>query len=565
MADVLSNANNPSKMLANLIPRTPLTRSWLFEVINTQYNKIIDSFTLVLPPQAYTIVEKQRVSITKTFGNAFIDDYGSDNLEITIKGISGTAKAFPTFQTHGIGGLTSANNFDATSFLRLQAQALKADLLSYEGYTHREAFFAFRDSIMRYKNRKLNPADVELRVYDLWDEEAYKCVLTEFSVDRTADHPFHYPFTIHLFVFEKLTSGIIGVPSILPFWKDPSILLDRIDICMSFISTICGEVQSILDSVAKIRALSAALRAKLASYRSQISGVFSKRGSIKDFCEKLWSAHVNLGLAIATAATLGYIPVTKHKIKKAFNESKKACSKISVGSYDTNYATAPSFAIDIKPTFNEDGSITTNSVSKDFNYSGYKTMTVTDQTSLQKIALQEYGDDSLWFFIADANKLSGNDALVPGDTIYIPLKSNTVNSSDSNFNANIIGKNPLKDPYGQDIKINSSGSMEISESGDFNTVTGIENVKQAINNRLKTEEGAMLKQTSFGLAATTGSSWNDVVEKYLRMSLKMTLLKDPRISSVNGVTFYFSDGVLYVSMNIELVGYDNIIPLDAKI
>ncbi len=82
----------------------PLSKSWLFEVVNTKTKQIVNSFTLILPPQSYTIREKQRVSITKTFGNAFIDDYGPDNIEITIKGISGTAHVFPTYRPKGPAG-----------------------------------------------------------------------------------------------------------------------------------------------------------------------------------------------------------------------------------------------------------------------------------------------------------------------------------------------------------------------------------------------------------------------------------------------------------------------------
>ena len=78
-----------------------LSRSWLFEVVDIVSEIVEKSFTLVLPPQQYSIKEKARVSITKTFGNAFIDDYGADNIEITIKGISGTSHVFPTFDTSG--------------------------------------------------------------------------------------------------------------------------------------------------------------------------------------------------------------------------------------------------------------------------------------------------------------------------------------------------------------------------------------------------------------------------------------------------------------------------------
>ena len=76
-----------------------LAKSFLFAVVDSETENIETSFTLVVPPNAYSIKEPHRVSIIKTFGNAFIDDYGPDNIQLVIKGISGTAHAFPTFKT----------------------------------------------------------------------------------------------------------------------------------------------------------------------------------------------------------------------------------------------------------------------------------------------------------------------------------------------------------------------------------------------------------------------------------------------------------------------------------
>ena len=54
-----------------------LSKSWLFEIVDKETKDIIESFTLIMPPQSLTIKEPQRTSITKTFGNVFVDDYGN--------------------------------------------------------------------------------------------------------------------------------------------------------------------------------------------------------------------------------------------------------------------------------------------------------------------------------------------------------------------------------------------------------------------------------------------------------------------------------------------------------
>ncbi len=171
-----------------------LSKSWLFEVVNTETKMIDTSFTLILPPQSYTIREKHRVSITKTFGNAFIDDYGPDNLEITIKGISGTAHVFPTFRSKGAVG-SVPSNLGAIATAAAPITDLYGEIRESSGEMHnaKSAFYTFRDDIMRYKDAG-DYDKKELRVYDLGDEQSYKCALLEFSVDRTSDKPFWYPF-----------------------------------------------------------------------------------------------------------------------------------------------------------------------------------------------------------------------------------------------------------------------------------------------------------------------------------------------------------------------------------
>ena len=75
-----------------------LSRSVLFEIVDIE-GGVEQSFTLVIPPMAWSVREPARVHNEKTFGGSFTDDYGEDNLEIIIAGHSGTDRAFPTYST----------------------------------------------------------------------------------------------------------------------------------------------------------------------------------------------------------------------------------------------------------------------------------------------------------------------------------------------------------------------------------------------------------------------------------------------------------------------------------
>ena len=160
------------------VPDSPkiLDKSWLFEIFDTRHSRVEKSFTLIFPPQAIVIKEPQRVALTKTFDNIFVDDYGPDNIEITINAISGSTKVFPTFRTTGEGMPASPSlNPEIAQFL--PSSPIEGGPL---GYDRRSAFYTFRDDIMRYKDRGAYEYK-ELRVYDLYDSQAYKCILIDFT------------------------------------------------------------------------------------------------------------------------------------------------------------------------------------------------------------------------------------------------------------------------------------------------------------------------------------------------------------------------------------------------
>ena len=164
-------------------------RSWLFNIIDRDTQQVEESWTLVIPPQKYSIKEGTQSQITRTFQRVFIDDYGPDHSELSISGFSGASHAYPTFRTVGNDG---------------------------RRYRDKEAFYEFRDRILQYRYR----ADYEkklLYVYDLSDEQSYNCHLVSFGLDRSHETPFKYPYSIELFVINRLNDkGPIPSAAFLP-------------------------------------------------------------------------------------------------------------------------------------------------------------------------------------------------------------------------------------------------------------------------------------------------------------------------------------------------------------
>ena len=165
-----------------------LDRSWMFQIVNRVNQRVEDSFTLVIPPRAYKFDQRMRKNINKTFGNVFINKYGPDNPELTVSGFSGTSRALHTYNINGN---------DARR------------------YNEREAFYEFRDRILHFEYDE-DFAEKELHVFDLADEQSYRCELIKFSLDRSHETPFKYPYSIDLFVINRLNDKIPSRNSLLP-------------------------------------------------------------------------------------------------------------------------------------------------------------------------------------------------------------------------------------------------------------------------------------------------------------------------------------------------------------
>lgn len=527
-----------------------LSKSWLFEIVDSKTGKVEASFTLVLPPQSYQIKEKARVSITKTFGNAFVDDYGPDNIEITIKGISGTAHVFPTFTTTG---KTSRFN---PQFASMSARRSE-DQLQSQGYNHRSAFYTFRDEIMRYRDAE-NFDNKEMRVYDLYDEQAYKCVLLEFTLDRNSDKPFWYPFTISLFVYARLDSKQAAKPQTIDISKDPFSIINFMDDMLSWYSTVSRPVQSVINGAARVsndlNLVESRLNSFLTRTRALIESplILSKQliDTTFSFGATIRSAYADGKITFDNYMTLlevwqGMVRESMYmygySIQQGSQQSKEEVLPIDKGlSIDTTGVVSP----DREQVLNT------------FSFDSVNIYTIKGEDTLQTIAQTEMGDDNLWPFIASINSgIDDNSDLVVGEQLYVPSTLEAL-SKDS-F---IMTEDTLRDPYGADIRIDGDGNIVVQENSDAALVSGTANVQQSVDMRLNTPLGSILKQTAFGLSAQPGAAGTEASLKYLRMGLTTALLQDPRIKSVSGIQIEISGDQIRASMDISLVGAEASLP-----
>ena len=126
----------------------------------------------------------------------------------------------------------------------------------------------------------------------------------------------------------------------------------------------------------------------------------------------------------------------------------------------------------------------------------------------------------------------------------------------------MLTEDSLRDPYGTDIQLDSDGNIIILESNDVSLISGVANVLQAVDLRLSTQLGSMLRQTAFGLMAQPGVAGTAQALSYIRMSLGDALIKDPRISRVENAQVDITGDTIHAKVDIILVGREQSLPID---
>jgi phage baseplate assembly protein W len=531
----------------------PLSKSWLFEVVDRKSERIIESFTLIMPPQSYSIKESQRVSITKTFGNAFVDDYGPDNLQITLKGISGTSHAFPTYRTRG----------PAKTFTDIgEAVSGASDMADNSfGYTGKTAFYEFRNTIMRYKDWAKGAYDkYELRVYDLADEQAYKCVLLEFSVDRTSDNPLRYPYSISLFVYERLDALRVLTRTDVPkISKNPIAALDEADSLLDKIQNLYRDVMNVVNQAALLKARVLELRTRYNKFVTQTTqGLTSPLDISKNLIDTAFSA---IGVAYDTYHAGKYTLERYIGSVELFRSTLNQGLRLYGFQISSGWQTERNVQLEVDNGVNtKSNTVERNIDYQSYTYSGLNVYTVRGEDTLQSIASDQLGDENLWPYIASVNSgISSNNDLVAGEEIFIPVQIET--DAEANKEQFILTEDITRDPYGTDIRLDQNGNIVIQENGDTALVSGLQNVEQAVDLILNTPSGSMIKQTAYGITAQAGIAGTDIAIKYLKIAIRAALVKDPRIASVTNMVVSLGSDVLNISMNINVVGIEESLPI----
>lgn len=194
----------------------------------------------------------------------------------------------------------------------------------------------------------------------------------------------------------------------------------------------------------------------------------------------------------------------------------------------------------------------------DQTLTGWKFVPTIRGDSLQKVAERALQDATLWAelawindllppYLTDDEALAGPNVLLTGSLIMVPGPASTAQpSTDSS------------DIFKTDLAL-TKGLLTVS-GGDFVTVSGLDNLNQALTDALETEQGELIFHRTYGcrvrreLGTPNGPTAGLMAAEYCTS----TVSADPRIAVVNRSTAVITGDEIAVTVIAQPIAGDPI-------
>ena len=208
------------------------------------------------------------------------------------------------------------------------------------------------------------------------------------------------------------------------------------------------------------------------------------------------------------------------------------------------------------------------------NYQGRVEYVVKAADTLHSISAALLGSGEYWYDIALFNNLrspyiseaGGEGVLRPGDIIVVP----TLNANGASA---IVGQSdgsePGEDVLGTDIALEESPDSTTGSPGvflaidnstgtDLRSVSGLENLQQAIQLRLWTRQGAFSLAPSYGLRRSIGLKNTAANASLLRVSYREALRQESRIRDITAVRYRNEGDLVEIDVDVLPIGELNL-------
>lgn len=198
-------------------------------------------------------------------------------------------------------------------------------------------------------------------------------------------------------------------------------------------------------------------------------------------------------------------------------------------------------------------------------------------TTLERLALRELGDESLWVEIAEMNNLKPPyviqdmsdttlNVIRPGMALLLPTPA-TNGFSNATVNQQLpINQNltQVQQNLGIDFKISPEFDLVFDNRGDLSVVVAAENAAQAIVLKMAYEPGDLIDHPEIGVGLDVGSKGGATLSS-VKTSIINSITADPRFDSVTDLSLARMGDGIYVTFTAKVHQVDLPIPISFKL
>ena len=522
-------------------------KAYLIEFYKDNAIKPKEVFTFSVPPESEELTYSQRKSEVKTFGGLHIDDYGIDAVRVMLSG-STVNQSIKRIYKGGLG---------------------KDDWLSGE-----DEIYHFRDLIQKYKSLDFltNNKNAKIMVYDLSKftglrldtiDNYWQAFNGDFKIRRSSDRPFTYKYTFEFTGVSPTESCKTALPLGSKALAALVAVLGVLKSALNFMNNVQALIDDVLGYADQVSGLMKEMEQLMTYVSGTIPGIMTKVGiatagivdgtnSLVAMPHTIQLSALNIGLEMQNAANRlmkstealcktcrGYTNDESWKPPQEvldmyaangeeFNDTINIMLDKSENSANEMMAWVKSGGI---PDFTEGNPDPVTGDPHVVMSYGSTPIMLKDTDSFESIATEYLGDPDRAIDIATYNNVASLSDLRPGDTIKIPITTRTVRIT----NNLIFARREDRDNYGRDIMLTDDGFIVVSNAGDYQVTSGVQNLSQAILLRLRESKTKRIRINAYGIRNNISDP--TAGKAYIISSIKLTVSNDPRVASVDKINF----------------------------
>jgi len=544
----------------------------------------------LLPPEEYSMTEGYRVSISKTAGGGWVDDFGNDFKQLRLSGslysyYTGYPVTSANIETGALGGMKNYVKKIGNDVLQQGKKLVEGvanefgvSIPGLKGLSGLEEFFKlrylvsrFRDVIVDDKGQKTTVAApnipelesivdqvsgkalydaIGIVYHDYDDNNHFEIVFTDFTMRKSKDDPFTINYVIEMTCMRMVDNMYLGEGKITQkesasavlteFRKTYNDILNDIqdiaNIPNALINTYNALVQAGQDLYTDIERFADNVSTNWDEMVAKIEKIKEKNNEFEALLFSTLSGYVIELLKDETyQLNEGFI-----NIQILLDKQREILSHMKgIEKYFSLEESEKTYIVDEKTL--EENDFESDAEEKQDNVFTSKNRIyylIRQGDTLSKLGYKFYGDYEKAIIIAEVNELKNsdfeNEAMV-GVTIVIPLEFRAPSRMLDN---NLVYYKRLKQStprerqlqiLGSDLRLNSNREIVADGTGDLSLIYGDECYMENINDRLRFKVGTLSPiHPNWGILLNVGNAPSSVAIMRILDNIENQALSDPR-------------------------------------